>query len=101
IFDRIRANRTNIDKYALASGAAAPAGTDIASTDMREWLEGLKKVWPDDTASLTCASIAGSNIHKCEAPVSWNEREHILRDGEPSDDEDVEMNPTFTYTTSI
>lgn len=101
IFDRIRANRTNINNYALASGDAAPTGEDMVSVDTREWLESIQRVWPGATASLECALIEGTNVHKCEATISWSEREYILRDGEPSDDEDADMNPVFTYTTSI
>lgn len=101
IFDRIRANRTNIDNYALDAGDEASAGTDRASVDTREWLESIQRVWPNATASLECTLIAGTNVHKCTASVSWDERTYILRDDEPSEDEDADMRPTFTYTTSI
>ncbi|HBA32699.1 MAG TPA: type IV pilus modification protein PilV, partial [Gammaproteobacteria bacterium] len=51
ITDRIRANKANLNAYALALSASAPSGTSVAETDLNEWLTNVENRLPEGDAS--------------------------------------------------
>jgi type IV pilus assembly protein PilV len=55
IADRMRANvvAARAGNYDIALGAAAPAGANLADTDLREWRQALINALPAGTGSIT------------------------------------------------
>ena len=67
IADRIRANKANLNAYALALSASAPSGTSVAETDLNEWLTNVENRLPEGDASVAI------NNEIVTIQVQWND----------------------------
>ena len=52
IADRIRANKENVDAYAIAIDGDSEGGSTIAESDMAEWLSNLSERLPSGDGSI-------------------------------------------------
>jgi type IV pilus assembly protein PilV len=69
ITDAMRANRANVSTYVHTVGAAAPTGTDQASTDVKTWLDALSKQLPSGDGGITVETTTGVTT----ITVQWSE----------------------------
>lgn len=65
--DRMRVNRNNLGNYAHAMGAAPPAGTTVAATDVSAWLLALDRTLPLGQGSI---AINGDTV---TITVQWDD----------------------------
>jgi type IV pilus assembly protein PilV len=91
MFDRMRANRTNVAQYQVNLGTT-PAGTDLASADIREWKSLL-------TSSLTGAPDGSIVINggRATVTITWSERALSERDTAP---DGTVSDPTLSFVTT-
>jgi type IV pilus assembly protein PilV len=64
-------------------GAAAPCTpSQIAGYDMNAWATALKKILPNDKATITCASTAGALPVNCVITMTWVENQAAINSQE-------------------
>ena len=67
IADRIRANKANVDAYAIAIDGDSEGGETIAESDMAEWLSNLSERLPSGDGSIEI------NAEIVTIQVQWND----------------------------
>lgn len=76
MFDRMRANQQAAQNgaYALALNSVPPASpSNVAETDLAEWLTRVNNALPQGDASIVCPAFAANTEFVCDITISWTE----------------------------
>lgn len=69
ITDAMRSNRVNAPSYVRTVGTAAPTGTDMASLDVKTWLDSITKQLPSGDGGIAFDNTTGVTT----ITVQWSE----------------------------
>jgi type IV pilus assembly protein PilV len=66
----------------LSGGVAPCTPSQIAGYDMNAWATALKKILPNDKATITCASTGGALPVNCVITMTWTENQAAINSQE-------------------
>lgn len=93
ILDRIRINHQALATYSHTIGDAAPTGSSVRATDVREWLTSIERNLPDGVGGINCVDTTKI----CTVTIRWVDDDRLA--GEI--DDDGQETASFIYSTRI